>query len=123
MKLLIAHLAFLVLAACAGNAANPADANRNRLATVAASYGTVQTAAEAYINRAPCTRTPRVVLCSDPNTVRTIQAADRTAFTAIDRANSAIKTNPSDPSLTSLITGAADAVSQFKAVTPPKEGS
>jgi hypothetical protein len=123
MKHILAHLAFLFVAACAGSATNPADANRNRLATVAASYGTVQSTAEAYIARPPCSRTPKVVLCSDPSTVRTIQAADRTAFTAIDRANNAIKANPSDPSVASLITGAAEAVSKFKSVTPTKEGT
>ena len=124
LKHLAVHLAFMfVLVACAGSATNSADANRNRLASVAASYGTVQTAAEAYIARPPCSRTPKVVLCSDPATVRSIQAADRTAFTALDRANNAVKANPSDPSLPQLITGAAEAVASFKAVTPKKEGT
>ena len=118
MRKVLSVLALLLVVGCAGSATNSADANRNRLATVAASYGTVQTAAEAYINRPPCSRTPAVTLCSDPTTVRRIQAADRTAFTALDRANQTVKTNPSDPSLTSLITGAAEAVAQFKATTP-----
>lgn len=126
-KHLVVHLAFIVFAVgCAGSGAtNTAEANRNRLATVAASYGTVQTAAEAYIARPPCSRDPKVTLCSDPTTVRIIQAADRSAFTAIDRANTAVKANPSDPSLPQLITGAAEAVANFRAKTPnaPQEKS
>lgn len=124
LKHLFVHLAFVVfLVGCAGSATNSADANRNRLASVAASYGTVQAAAEAYISRPPCSRDPKVTLCSDPTTVRRIQAADRTAFTAIDRANGAIKTNPSDPSLPQLISGAAEAVGKFEAATPKRSGT
>ena len=114
----LSFVLLLLAAGCAGSATNSADANRNKLATVAASYGTVQTAAEAYIARPPCSRTPQVVLCSDPTTVRSIQAADRTAYTALDRANGAVKANPSDPSLPQLISGAVDAVANFKKVTP-----
>lgn len=108
----------LLLVGCAGGATNPADANRNRLATVAASYGVAQATAEGYIARPPCSRVPRVTLCSDPTTVRTIQAADRVAFAAIDRTNQTLKQNPSDPSLPQLITGAAEAVAKFEAATP-----
>lgn len=122
-KLSLVLLLFVV--GCAGAATNSADANRNRLATVAAGYGSVQTAAEAYIARPRCTTNPTVVLCSDPTTIRNIQAADRVAFTAIDRANQAVKANPSDPSVPQLITGAAEAVASFRAKTPnaPKEGT
>jgi hypothetical protein len=119
MKHLLVHLAFaFVVTACAGSATNPADANRNRLATVAASYGTAQAAAEAYIARPPCSRQPQVTLCSDPTTVRRIQAADRVAFAAIDRTNQTLKQNPADPSLPQLISGAAEAVGKFEATTP-----
>jgi hypothetical protein len=85
----------------------------------------VQSFAEAYIARPRCTTNPQVTLCSDPTTIRNIQAADRTAFTAIERTNATVKANPSDPSLPQLITGAAEAVAKFRAVTPnaPREGT
>jgi hypothetical protein len=118
MRKVLSVLTLLLVVGCAGSATNSADANRNRLASVAASYGTVQASAEAYIARPPCSRTPQATLCSDPTTVRRIQATDRTAFTAIERANQTVKANPSDPSLPQLITGAAEAVAQFKATTP-----
>lgn len=113
-------LAFLLvaLAGCAGSANTAAEANRNRLATVVATYGSVQAAAEVYLNRPSCNAHPTIALCSSPTTVRAIQAADRTAFTAIDRTNQAVKANPSDPSLPQLITGAGEAVAAFGKVTP-----
>jgi hypothetical protein len=115
-------LAFILLLMLAGCAGSSADSNRNRLATVTASYGAVQVLALAYIDRTPCSRLPRIVLCSDPSTVRLIQGADRSAISAINRANEAVKANPSDPSLPQLINGAVDAVDKFKSVTP-KEGT
>lgn len=112
-------LMFLLLGACASSdASNSPTTNRNRLATVEASYGAAQSVALAYINRPPCSRQPVATVCSDPSTVRTIQAADRAAIREINMAHAAVKAGPSDPNNTRTIVGAERAVENFKNVTP-----
>jgi hypothetical protein len=107
----------LLLAGCAGSASNSADANRNRLATVEASYGAAQVVALAYMKRPICGQT-RMIVCAAPPVMVQIQNADRAANAAVNRAAAAVKSNPADPSTTQLVIAAADGVENFKKVTP-----
>lgn len=113
----IAILAFLLVTACAGSADNAADANRNRLATVVASYGAAQKVALAYLERPTC-GTTSTVICASPGVRVQIKNADRAANTAVNRANDAVKTNAAAPSTVTLLDGAFQAVEAFKGVVP-----
>lgn len=113
----LAFIALLFLSACAGSASNTADQNRNRLATVEASYGAVQSVALAYMKRPICGQT-RLLICASPPVMQQIQNADRAANAAINKAHSAIATNAADPSVITLVSAASDAVTAFNNVTP-----
>lgn len=113
----LALVLLLVITGCAGSATDPAAANRNRLATVEASYGTAQVAALAYAKRPLCGQTTATI-CADPSTVRVMQAADRSALAAIQGAHEAVRNNPADPAVGDLIVAAASGVAALQKVTP-----
>lgn len=119
MKLAITLLCLLLAGCAAKSTTDPGQTNRNRLATVEASYGAVQSAALVYARRPLCPAPTPV--CADRGVVRTMQAADRSSMAAIETVHTAVATNPTAATIPTLIDAAMASVTAFQAVTPSEK--
>ena len=110
-------LALLIVLAIAGCSGDVVTDNRNKLGVAQSLYGVGLSGALLYRKRPPC---PAPVLCRDAETLATIQAVDRGAFSAIEAAHAAVKTDPTSPATTILIQAAIGSAEGFKSLIDAK---
>lgn len=115
-KLMMGTIFFCFLTACASLGQNSTPAQKVFAATQ--DYDIALSVAVAYKRLPSCHAQPKVVLCSEPSVIATIQKADTVAYEALSAAQKVIRSqNPNQSSLQTAVNWATGAVAAFSKIT------